>query len=216
MAFTKMMKDILRNTIEITGKGAVYFSSYISTNTQAIVIHDHDGSVDPVQTSGSHVNLGTITSDADFTISTTWGTPVYLGAISASGHTVTYSTVSWNTDKWPYDMPEFSDLDANLTLKLANNQSVRLTGAFERKTNALNVVQGGVQATVNQRWGAISLANKTTASVDKGVTLACESLIVAGVVKPNGVYRKTKIPGVLTGDGHLLVGDEPGLSVILR
>lgn len=203
-------------TIEITGKGAVYFSSYISTNTQAIVIHDHDGSVDPVQTSGSHVNLGTITSDADFTISTTWGTPVYLGAISAPGHTVTYSTTSWNTDKWPYDMPEFSDLDANLTLKLANNQSVRLTGAFERKTNAINVVQGGVQATVNQRWGAITLANKTTASVGKGVTLACESLTVAGVVKPNGVYRKTKLPGVLTGDGRLLVGDEPGFTVILR
>lgn len=203
-------------TIEITGKGAVYFSSYISTNTQAIVIHDHDGSVDPVQTSGSHINLGTITSDADFTISTTWGTPVYLGAISAPGHTVTYSTVNWNTEKWPYDMPEFSDLDANLTLKLANKQSVRLTGAFERKTNAINVIQGGVQATVNQRWGAITLADKTTASVNKDVCLACESLTVAGVAKPNGYYRKATLPGVVTGDGKLLVGPVPGMAIIIR
>ena len=97
-----------------------------------------------------------------------------------------------------------------------NNNSVRLTGSFERKANAINVVQGGMQATVDQRWGAITLANKTTATVDKGITLACDALVVAGVAKPNGVYRKSKLPGVLTGDGRILVGEEPGTAVVLR
>lgn len=203
-------------TIEVTGSGSVYFNSYISTNTQPIVIHDHDGSVAAVQTSGSHANLGTITSDGDFTISSTWGTPIFLGKISAPGHTVSFPVPNWNTDYYPFNKTEFADVDASFALDVNNKNTIRLTGSFERRTNDLTVLHGGVETPANQRWGAISLADKTTANVGNGVTLACESLTVAGVVKPDGVYRKAKLPGVLTGDGRLLVGDEPGLSVILR
>lgn len=203
-------------TIEVTGSGSVYFNSYIATNTQPIVIHDHDGSVAAVQTSGPHANLGTITSDGDFTISSTWGTPIFLGKISAPGHTVSFPVPNWNTDYYPFNKTEFADVDANLVVDVNNKNSVRLTGSFERTANALTVLHGGVEAPANQRWGSISLADNATANVGKGVTLACESLTVAGVVKPDGVYRKAKLPGVLTGDGRLLVGDEPGLSIILR
>ena len=203
-------------TIEVTGNGSVYFNSYISTNTQPIVIHDHDGSVAAVQTSGPHVNLGSITSDGDFTISSTWGTPIFLGKISAPGHTVTFPVPSWNTDYYPFNKTEFADLDASLVVDVNNKNTVRLTGSFERTANDLTVLHGGVEAPVNQRWGSISLADKTTATVDADVTLACDALTVAGVVKPNGYYRKAKLSGVLTGDGRILVGDVPGVAIILR
>ena len=203
-------------TIEVTGSGSVYFNSYISTNTQPIVIHDHDGSVAAIQTSGSHANLGTITSDGDFTISSTWGTPIFLGKISAPGHIGSFPVPNWNTDYWPFNKTEFADVDASLAVDVNNKNTIRLTGSFERKTNDLTVLHGGVETPANQRWGTISLADKTTANVAKGVTFACDALTVAGVAKPNGVYRKAKLPGVLTGDGRLLVGDEPGLVMVFR
>ena len=129
---------------------------------------------------------------------------------------MTFPVPSWNTEYYPFNKTEFSDVDASLAVDVNNKNTVRLTGPFERTANDLTVQHGGVEAPVNQRWSSISLADKTTATVDKGVTFACEALTVAGVEKPNGYYRKAKLPGVLTGDGRILVGDIPGTAIILR
>ena len=53
-----------------------------------------------------------------------------------------------------------------------NNNSVRLTGSFERKANALSALHGGVEAPASQRWGSISLADMTTATVEIGIRRA--------------------------------------------
>ena len=99
--------------------------------------------------------------------------------------------------------------DAIVAAVSANGQDARCPSGLCARSVPLEV-------SANQRWGSVSLADKTTATVDKGITLACDAQIVAGVAKPNGVYREAKLPGVLTGDGRILVGEEPGTAVVLR
>lgn len=213
--FNYMADALGAGTIEITGSGSLYISAYMSTNTQAIVIRDHDGSVAPLQTSGSVVNLGTVTADSDFTINNTWDTPRFLGKISAPGKTVTLKTANWNT-AWYYADTEIADIDAHLVLDMKNGKPVVLSGAYERRSNNMSVISGKVTIPVGQRWGALNFSAGTTVTVAEKQVLACSDLNVAGVAKTAGYYRADKLPGVLMGTGRILVGSVPGLTIILR
>lgn len=214
--FNGMTDALGTGTIEITGSGSLLLSCYESTNTQAIVVRDHDGSVAPIQASGSLVNLGTITGDADFTIRGDWGKPRFLGKIAtAPGKTVTFTVPDWNSDGYKDDT-EFADVDANLKIVSKNGKPIRLTGATVRPANALTVANGKMLVPVSQRWGDLTLAKGSSVEVDASVVLRCESLTVDQEVKAFGNYRRAKLPGYLSGLGRILVGNPLGVLFCIR
>lgn len=214
--FNQMTDGLGSGTIEITGSGSLVLSCYESTNTQAIVVRNHDGSVAPIQASGSLVNLGTITGDADFTIRGDWGKPRFLGKVAtAPGKTITFTVPDWNSDGYKDDT-EFADVDANLIFDAKNGKPIRLSGATVRPTNALTFTNGKIVVPVSQRWGALSLGKGSSVVVDASVVLRCESLTVDQEAKAPGNYRRVKLPGYLTGLGRILVGNPPGVFFCIR
>lgn len=214
--FNQMTDGLGSGTIEITGSGSLVLSCYESTNTQAIVVRNHDGSVAPIQASGSLVNLGTITGDADFTIRGDWGKPRFLGKVAtAPGKTITFTVPDWNSDGYKDDT-EFADVDANLIFDAKNGKPIRLTGATVRPANALTVANGKMLVPVSQRWGDLTLAKGSSVEVDASVVLRCESLTVDQEVKAFGNYRRAKLPGYLSGLGRILVGNPLGVFFCIR
>jgi len=207
-------------TIEITGSGCWFPQAYCATNTQPVVIFEHDTTY-PIRTSGSFVNLGTVTSDADFTIYSQWEWPCFKGAIRASGKTVTYLTSDWNKPEWtPFDA-EFADVNANLVVNSPTKKVVRLSGMADRRDCGLTVSVGKVACPSSQGWGALTFAKNTSVEIPKGSVLRGESLVLGGTSLVRGRYTSTKLTrmgmdGYLDGDGKIQIGDLYGGVLSIR
>lgn len=208
-------------TIEITGSGCWYPQAYCSTNTQPVVISNHDAAVYPIRTNGSFVNLGTVTADADFTIYSHWEWPCFKGEIRAPGKTVTYLTSDWNNPDWtPFDA-EFADVNANLVISSPIKEAVRLSGAADRRDCGLTVSAGRVSCPSSQGWGALTFVKDAIAEIPKGVVLRGESLALGGTSLSRGRYTSAKLArlgldGYLDGAGKFQVGDPLGAALIVR
>ncbi len=207
-------------TIEITGSGCWFPQAYCATNTQPVVIFEHDTTY-PIRTSGSFVNLGTVTTDADFTIYSQWEWPCFKGAIHASGKTVTYLTSDWNKPEWtPFDA-EFADVNANLVVNSPTKKVVRLSGVADRRDCGLTVSAGKVACPSSQGWGTLAFAKNTSVEIPKGSVLRGESLVLGGTSLVRGRYTSTKLTrmgmdGYLDGDGKIQVGDLYGGVLSIR
>lgn len=207
-------------TIEITGSGCWFPQAYCATNTQPVVIFEHDATY-PIRTSGSFVNLGTVTSDGDFTIYSQWEWPCFKGAIRASGKTVTYLTSDWNKPEWtPFDA-EFADVNANLVVDASNKKVVRLSGEADRRDCGLTVSAGKVACPSSQGWGALTFAKNTSVDIPKGSVLRGESLVLGGTSLVRGRYTSTKLTrmgmdGYIDGNGKIQVGDLYGGVLSIR
>ena len=208
-------------TIEITGSGCWYPQAYCATNTQPVVISNHDAAVYPIRTSGSFVNLGTVTSDADFTIFSQWEWPCFKGEIRAPGKTVTYLTSDWNKPEWtPFDA-EFADVNANFVVNAPNKKVIRLSGLSDRRDCGLTVSAGRVSCPSSQGWGALTFANNTVVELTKGIVLRGESLALGGTSLVRGRYTSVKLTrmgmdGYLDGEGKIQVGDLYGGVLSIR
>ena len=206
-------------TIEITGSGCWNPQAYLATNTQPVVIFEHDSST-PIRTEGSFVNLGTVSADADFTIYSHYLSPCFLGEIAAPGKTVTYLTYNWNTEWQPFEA-EFADVNANLVIDAQNKRNVRLTGTTDRRDCALTVNAGKVVCPSSQGWGAIALKKGTTVTVPEGVILRGEALDLGGTAVERGKYSARRLAemgldGYLLDEGRIQVGDPLGLVITIR
>lgn len=208
-------------TIEITGSGCWFPQAYCATNTQPVVIFEHDATVYPIRTSGSFVNLGTVTADADFTIFSQWEWPCFRGEIRAPGKTVTYLTSDWNNPEWtPFDA-EFADVNANLVVNSPTKKVVRLSGAADRRDCGLTVSAGKVACPSSQGWGAVAFAKSASAVIPKGIVLRGESLALGGASLSRGRYSAQKLArlghdGYLDGEGKFQVGDPLGAALFVR
>ncbi len=207
-------------TIEITGSGCWYPQAYCATNTQPVVIYGHDAT-HPIRTSGSFVNLGTVTADADFTIYSQWEWPCFKGAIHAPGKTVTYLTSDWNKPEWtPFDA-EFADVNANLVVNSPTKKVVRLSGMADRRDCGLTVNAGKVACPSSQGWGALTFAKNTSVEIPKGIVLRGESLALGGTSLVRGRYTSTKLArmgmdGYVDGEGKIQVGNLYGGVMSIR
>lgn len=213
--FNYMTDALGEGTITITGTGKLDVSAYMSTNTQPIVVTAHDSGVAAIQNSGSTVFLGAVASDGDFIIDNQWDTPRFLGGIFAPGHTITYKVPSWNNGWW-YAESELKDVDASLIVEIANGRPLVISAASGTSSNGLSVAQGTVKFLENSAWGSISLASGAMVNVASSVTIDCDTLAVAGVVKNKGVYRAVKLPDAISGAGRIRVGGEAPLVIIVR
>ena len=213
--FNYMTDALGEGTITITGTRKLDVSAYMSTNTQPIVITAHDSGVAAIQNSGSTVFLGAVASDGDFIIDNQWDTPRFLSGIFAPGHTITYKVPSWNNGWW-YAESELKDVDASLIVEIANGRPLVVSAASGTSSNGLSVAQGTVKFLENSAWGSISLASGAMVNVASGVTIDCDTLAVAGVVKDKGVYRAVKLPEAISGAGRIRVGGEAPLVIIVR
>ena len=219
--FNYMTDGLGTGTIEITGSGCWYPQAYCSTNTQPVVISDHDATVYPIRTSGSFVNLGTVTADADFTIFSQWEWPCFKGEIRAPGKTVTYLTSDWNKPEWtPFDA-EFADVNANLVVNSPVKKVVRLSGAADRRDCGLTVSAGRVSCPASQGWGALTFVAGTVVEIPKGSVLRGESLALGGTSLARGRYSSAKLTrlgmdGYLDGEGKIQVGDPLGSVLFVR
>lgn len=207
-------------TIEITGGGCWYPQAYCSTNTQPVVIYGHDATY-PIRTSGSFVNLGTVTSDADFTIYSQWEWPCFKGEIRAPGKTVTYLTSDWNKPEWTPFEAEFADVNANLVVDAPNKKVIRLSGLSDRRDCGLTVNAGKVSCPSSQGWGALTFANNTVVELAKGIVLRGESLALGGTSLVRGRYTSTKLArmgmdGYIDGEGKIQVGNLYGGVMSIR
>ena len=217
--FNCMTDGLGAGTIEITGSGCWYPQAYFSTNTQPVVIFEHDETY-PIRTEGSFVNLGTVTSDADFTIYSQHQSPCFLGEIVAPGKTVTYLTMDWNTDEAPF-AAEFVDVNANLVVDASNKKIVRLSGATDRRDCGLTVNVGKVACPSSQGWGALTFAKNTSVEIPKGIVLRGESLALGGTSLVRGRYTSTKLArmgmdGYVDGEGKIQVGNLYGGVMSIR
>lgn len=207
-------------TIEITGSGCWFPQAYCSTNTQPVVIYGHDAT-HPIRTSGSFVNLGTVTADADFTIYSQWEWPCFKGAIHAPGKTVTYLTSDWNKPEWtPFDA-EFADVNANLVVNSPTKKVVRLSGMADRRDCGLTVNAGKVACPSSQGWGALTFAKNTSVEIPKGIVLRGESLALGGTSLVRGRYTSMKLArmgmdGYVDGEGKIQVGNLYGGVMSIR
>lgn len=208
-------------TIEITGSGSWYLSAYCSTNTQPVVIHDHDAST-PIYTSGSFVNLGTVTADADFTICSQWEWPAFLGEIVAPGKTVTYLSYDWNAPSWTPFTAEFADVDANFVINSPNMKMVVLSGTRSRPGNGLTLKpKGRIKCPQSQGWGAVSVSNGSSVEIPQGSVLRGESVTLGGTSLARGKYtarklQRQQLDGYLVSAGKIQVGDPLGAAVYVR
>lgn len=216
------MTDALgTGTIEITGSGSWYLSAYCSTNTQPVVIHDHDAST-PIYTSGSFVNLGTVTADADFTICSQWEWPAFLGEIVAPGKTVTYLSYVWNDPSWTPFTAEFADVDANFVINSPNMKMVVLSGTRSRPGNGLTLKpKGRIKCPQSQGWGAVSVSNGSSVEIPQGSVLRGESVTLGGTSLARGKYtarklQRQQLDGYLVSAGKIQVGDPLGAAVYVR
>lgn len=218
--FNGMSDGLGTGTIEITGSGCWYPQAYCATNTQPVVIFEHDAPY-AIRTKGSFVNLGTVTSDADFTIYSDWEWPCFKGAIVAPGKTVTYLTDDWNKPDWtPFDA-EFADVNANLVVNSPVKKVVRLSGMADRRDCGLTVSAGMVACPSSQGWGALAFAKNTSVEIPKGARLRGESLVLGGTSVARGRYSDGKLSrmglaGYLDGDGKIQVGDPLGGYLSIR
>ena len=217
--FNCMTDGLGAGTIEITGSGCWYPQAYFSTNTQPVVIFEHDETY-PIRTEGSFVNLGTVTSDADFTIYSQHQSPCFLGEIVAPGKTVTYLTMNWNTNAAPF-AAEFVDVNANLVVDASNKKIVRLSGATDRRDCGLTVNAGKVACPSSQGWGALTFAENTSVEIPNGIVLRGESLALGGTSLVRGRYTSTKLArmgmdGYVDGEGKIQVGNLYGGVMSIR
>ena len=214
--FSYMTDALGTGDIVITKKGQLVIHSYLATNTQPIIVREHDGSVAAIRNQGSTIFMGAVSADCDFKIENLWDSPLFLGGISAPGHTVTYYVPDWNSPEWWHARSELKDVNGNLCIQVGNGKGVVLSMDESEAGNRLTVANGTVIFNEDALFDSISMESGSKLAIAQDVTVSCNSFLLAGESLQNGFYRSMRLPDVIDWEGKLRVGGKIGFRLIMR